>query len=362
MWRALPLLGTGAASLALTETVRSVAGFDVPLWRAFVQNVAWWATWVVLTPLVGFVFQRAPLRDVAAWRWTLGLHVPAAIGLSALHLAVAGAVIFATRQWPARHQTYASMLRDLAGGYAILDLVTYATIVAAIAASASALHLARREREAAEAALRAERLEREILEARLTALQQQLNPHFLFNSLNAVAGLARTGRSQDVTAALADLGALLRQALQLEARRTIPLAQELDLVGRFVAIERLRFGDAFRLEIDVAPGFEAEVPPLVLQPLVENALRHGGSPARVRITARREGDAVRLGVENQAGPRAQTTAGLGIGLANTRARLEALYGGHARLELRLEPDRAVVEILVPQEAAASHRAESEARR
>jgi hypothetical protein len=349
--RALPLLSVGAASLALAETLRAVVEFDLPLWRALVQNVAWWGTWIALTPAVGLVCRLAPWRGRGAWLGGLRLHVPAAVGLSAVHLAVASGVVFATRHWPARHATYAAMLRELAGAYAILDIVTYTTIVAAISASASALRLALNERAVAEAALRAERLEREVLEVRLRALQQQLNPHFLFNSLNAIAGLARTGRTQDVTAALADLGVLLRQTLQLEAWSKIPLAAELDLVGRFASIERLRFGDAFELSIEVAPGLEAEVPPLLLQPLVENALRHGGAPARVHIAAWSEADAVRVSVENDAAPAVTATSGFGIGLANTRARLEALYGGRARLDVRREPTRTIVEVALPQEAA-----------
>lgn len=195
-------------------------------------------------------------------------------------------------------------------------------------------------RDAQERQRRAVELEQRLTAARLQALQMQLNPHFLFNSLNAVSSLMHV----DVDAAdrtLSRLADLLRRALASSSEQEVSLRQEIDFLRCYLEIEQTRFGD--RLTVDVAiPDelAEARVPTLILQPLVENAIRHGiepmAAPGAIRISAERLGDELILRVTDTGrGPGSSNRHGTGIGVANTRARLEQLYG--SAQEFRLAP-------------------------
>lgn len=190
-----------------------------------------------------------------------------------------------------------------------------------------------------ERALRAESLAHQ---ARLDALRWQLNPHFLFNALNAISTLVIDGRSSEAAAMIARLGDLLRSTLAVPSEAEIPLASELELVQRYLDIEQVRFGDRLTMRVSVDDNvWKARVPPMVLQPIVENAVRHAiavrTSGGRIDVTARREGDRLHLTVEDD-GPGLSATAngatnGGGIGLANTRERLRHLYGDNQQLIL-----------------------------
>lgn len=192
-------------------------------------------------------------------------------------------------------------------------------------------------------------------EAELKVLRTQIDPHFLFNSLNSIAGLTasdpRTAR--EMCARLADF---LRRSLRLGAREAIPLADELALVESYLAVEKIRFGERLRFERRVAAGAaEVPVPPLLLQPLVENAIRHGidglVEPGVVRVEAGLRDGRLRVTVENdydvESGRRDAGRRGEGIGLANVRRRLAAIYGGAAALEIRRGDATFRVEILLP---------------
>jgi LytS/YehU family sensor histidine kinase len=168
----------------------------------------------------------------------------------------------------------------------------------------------------------------------------QLNPHFLFNTLNAVAALVR----KDPEAAeemVTELGDFLRLTLAGSDAQEVSLREELGFLERYLKIERVRFPDRLTTTLTVEPGTEgARVPSLILQPIVENAIRHGiagrAEPGRVEVGARRAGDALLLEVRDDgAGLRPERSGplGEGVGLANTRARLEQLYGRDGRLEI-----------------------------
>jgi signal transduction histidine kinase len=196
-----------------------------------------------------------------------------------------------------------------------------------------------RERAAARLRLDAARLEAEFEQARLHALRMQMQPHFLFNTLNALSELIHVdaARAAGVTA---QLSGLLRLALAADAQE-VPLRDELELLERYVALQRTRFGERLSVSMEIEAGLEeVRVPGMVLQPLVENALQHGvaasGGVQRVSVVARRAGDALVLEVrDNGPGPHANgRSPRRGVALANIRARLEHLYGaGAAGLEL-----------------------------
>jgi signal transduction histidine kinase len=214
-----------------------------------------------------------------------------------------------------------------------------------------------RERAAARLCVDAARLEAELAQARLDALRMQMQPHFLFNTLNALSELIHVDAAR-ATAMAAQLSGLLRLTLAADAHE-VPLGDELALLERYLALQRIRFGDRLEASVEVEEGSQPlRVPGMVLQPLVENALQHGavrGGIQRVRIAARREGDVLVLEIrDNGPGPRPGPSLRGGVALANIRARLQHLYGEGARLELTTAGDGpgAVARVRLPVAGAA----------
>ena len=186
---------------------------------------------------------------------------------------------------------------------------------------------------------RALRAEASAHRARLQALRYQLQPHFLFNTLNAISTLVVEGRTAEASRMLARLGDFLRGTLAAGDADEVPLSEEVEFASRYLAIEQVRFGDRLAVQVEVAPDADrALVPSLLLQPLVENAIRHavalreeGGA---IRIAATRQDGRLRLSVEDDGGGSGNGDGtGRGVGLANTRARLAELYGGASSLDV-----------------------------
>lgn len=194
-------------------------------------------------------------------------------------------------------------------------------------------------------------------ESELRSLKAQLDPHFLFNSLNSVAALIGT----DAKAARRMcflLAGFFRKSLGLARRDSIPLAEEIYLAETFLAIEQVRFGERLRSSFEIAPGaLTLGVPPLLLQPLVENAVHHGVAHlvegGEIRIAAAERGGLVELSVENPCDPERPASRGAGVGLANVRARVAALFGHRATVEIDAQPERFRVTLLVPAEPLSS---------
>jgi len=184
-----------------------------------------------------------------------------------------------------------------------------------------------------ERALLAAQLERSLADARLHALELQLQPHFLFNTLNAIAGLVRNNRKEQAVTMIAGLAELLRYSLDHAGRQRVPLAEEIGMLTRYLEIENARFPDRMSFTISVAQDAErAAVPILILQPLAENAVRHGiarhGAAGSIEVEASRMGERLQIRMRNSG--RLDPALVEGIGLKNTRERLANLYGeaGH----------------------------------
>ena len=303
-----------------------------------------WVLWALMTPAVAALAKRFAPGHAPVWQ-IAAAHVAGAALALGFH-AVGNVAAFQLAGLPARWT-----VGDIEAHYQLrahVNAVAYALVVAATWAWTASRQ--RREREAREAALRAS-----LAEAELDALRMQLRPHFLFNALHSVGATVRQGESDRAVSMLASLGDLLRLSLESDGTDEVPLRRELDILDRYLALETARFAD--RLTVEVDAGDEARralVPAWVLQPLVENALKHGVAPqpgpASIRVSAHREGERLVLAVhdsgpgpEPSGGPGASGARGLrgtGVGLANTRARLDALYGAAAALTLTPGPDGA----------------------
>lgn len=320
-------------------------GRPIPFGHALWWSVAEWYTWALLTPLAMWIARR---YGPASWGWWRSVVVllPLALGVAALQVALeygvdraavllTGDPTMSVRVWLSGGVRGAAL--DLA--YLVprkigFSFVTFWGIVAVVLAAD--YYRLFRERE-----LRAARLESALAGARLDALRAQLQPHFLFNTLNAIASLI----PEDPAAAeemVESLSELLRASLRDTGRREITLAEEIDLVTQYLRIQEIRFQDRLRVQIDVDPALAmARVPPLLLQPLAENAIQHGiahhAAAGRVVIRAERSGRALVLAVEDDgAGFAGQPSGGPardGVGIANTKTRLATLYGPAGRLEV-----------------------------
>jgi len=184
--------------------------------------------------------------------------------------------------------------------------------------------------------LRSAELESQVIRAQLSALKVQLQPHFLFNTLNAIMVLVRQQKVPEAEETLARFSDLLRCVLEDVEAQEVPLRRELEYLRLYLGIEQVRFSDRLRVEIQAdAPVLEAAVPHMGLQPIVENALRHGigqrASAGTIRVSAARVNGTLEVRVQDDGPGFGGAAAGQGIGLANTKARLHRLYGDGARL-------------------------------
>lgn len=193
-------------------------------------------------------------------------------------------------------------------------------------------------------ALRSLELEKQLSQAQLKALQMQIEPHFLFNTLNAVTTLVELGKNEEASETLAHLNAILRLTLQRSAPEKVPFAQELQVVESYLAIQQVRFADRLHVKIDTTPeALEGMVPCFLLQPVIENAIRHGiahrENDGLLETSVERVGDTLRLRVrDNGPGPGQFSSDGHGIGLRNIRQRLAYFYPGAHNFAAIAPPD------------------------
>lgn len=308
--------------LGLMETTKEwitarMEGAPRPLSDAILVNFPWWFFWVFGTLVVVGVARRRPLDGGHRIR-AFALHTLVALAFAVLHLTLVATLIYfsVSRGTQSAGAIFATQLRFWLQGYVVLDFFVYWMVLGAY--HALLYHRRYAEGRAREA------------EARLHALQMELQPHFLYNSLNAVAALVEHGQGREATTVLARLGELLRRTLRRGYEHEVELEDELDYVEQYLAIEQVRFGGRLRVRITAGANVRrAAVPPMILQPLVENSVRHGAAtvpgPTSIEIHAHQEGEALRLSVWDE-GPGPPTGEGRGTGLRNVASRLEALYG------------------------------------
>jgi signal transduction histidine kinase len=325
-WTALALLFAVSTSLTYVSTGRP-ANWSLTISRALSE---WWL-WAVLTPAVFALARQFPLAGARRWRH-LALHLLAGTALAAAKTVVDRA-LFA---WISGFWIY------LLASTLALQFVVYAVIVAA----AHGLEYYRRSRER-------EQLEKRVTEMRLQLLNMQLQPHFLFNTLNTIAELVHHD-ADTADRMITGLSDLLRGALDLGTQQVIALEKEVELLRLYVDIQQARFGERLQVSIIVDEDVRAAmVPALLLQPLVENAIRHGlakrVAAGRIAVHARRTGGEVRIDVANDGpeGPPEDGALSERVGLGITRARLEALYGAAHRLTLSRTDGGARVSIQIP---------------
>ncbi len=287
-----------------------------------------WYLWAALSPLVFALAGRFPFAR-ASWRRALPVHLAAA-GV----LGVAHAAAFALVTWRLPWADIASVpLERLVSNLVSKKIVTNLLVYGGLVGLRHALSVHRRQRERE---LRASQLEAALARAHVHALRMQLHPHCLFNALHTLSELIhRDPRAADRM--VTRLGDMLRATLDSGGAEEVPLRQELALLERYLDIERVRFHDRLEIHVQIEPDcLAAAVPNLILQPLVENAIRHGiaARPGahRIEIYAARLGDALQVRVRDDGAGLADGAAP-GVGLGNSWARLEQLYGSDGRLEL-----------------------------
>lgn len=279
--------------------------------------------WAALTPVIFALAERFPIER-ARWIRRLALHGAFAVAILALDVSVDHLLVPLLAPEAAR-----PFLRRFLGE-SFINLYSYfAVLGVGLALRWNRLYHERR--------LRVARLETELFKAKLDALEAQLRPHFLYNTLHTISALVRTDAKAEAIRVIAAFGDLLRLALRSDGAHEVPLATEIELAVGYLAIEQVRFDGRLAVAIDVADeAREAHVPHFVLQPLVENAVRHGldatGLACDVAIRAARRGDTLEIDVEDSGGGERRLD-GAGVGLSATRARLSHLYGDAQSLSL-----------------------------
>jgi len=354
---ALALVGVwlvpGFLAGAETYAFWLMSGEATPPWRAFAAQAPGWLTFALLTPLVLRAGEWLPPDQGRRLR-RVGVHVLVALGLGA------GYALVAALAWTAFLDGQTPFGRLVLSWY-LAGLPTMVLCYFGILGAGRATYWFWRHRRAE---LTAARLETQLSEARLSALRMQLNPHFFFNALNTATVLVRDGDMGAAEDVMEVLGELLRETLREDSGHCTSLSDEIDFVRRYLSIEQARFSDRLQIDVDVPPELaHRDVPAFVLQPLVENAVRHGISrrpgAGRIRVTATQANGALVLRVEDDGpGPAAPGTSdapdpagdtgGTAVGLANTRARLEVMYGDRAGCTLRRGPaGGAIAEVRLP---------------
>jgi two-component sensor histidine kinase len=335
----------GLLSCMQAWATNRLAGRQVDLFAICIAQLPAWYLWAAFTPLLFRLAEKAP----PTWppkRGALGLHAVALVACLSLHSTViATMAVLLDRPKRPSFPPFPTVLQQAAVSWIPSVFLLYCATIGAAAWMSSV------ERERSRAKAQAE-LNEAMATAELNALRSQLHPHFLFNTLNTVAVLVRAGDAVLAERVITQLAAILRDLLRNTRQHETTLRAELELLRRYLEIEHVRFGDRLNVEWPVAGEcLNASVPVLLLQPLVENAIRHGiarvESGGTIAIGGSVDADCLTVWVANDGPPAPDVAGGDGIGLANTRRRLTQLYGDEGRLVMQRTDSRTVVEVKIP---------------
>jgi signal transduction histidine kinase len=319
-----------AQSYQSHEALNWIALLECWLSRAYI--------WGLLAPIVVWLARRFRFERRHAVQWA-AVHLLLGASLAALAAALAavtGMVLKIPWYWP-------GLRTALPAGMAFAFHASFLTywIILAVYEAFENYRTSQQERQRAlQAEVESSNLKTQLAQAQLRVLKAQLQPHFLFNTLNAIVTLIRLQRNADAEEMTGRLGELMRSAIEETDAQEVPLRTELKFLHLYLEIEQVRFRDRLTVEVESSPAvMDALVPYMCLQPLAENAVRHGiarrSSPGKVTVAARRLGTSVELTIRDDgpglAAPEDRRAGGLGI--ANTRERLAQLYGDKAMLNL-----------------------------
>jgi two-component system sensor histidine kinase AlgZ len=330
LWMLMGVLLAAALALqgGLSWTAALAGGVPMAVAYSFVCLSAWYVARSM--PLAGTGTIRVVATALAAATLSAAMWLVLGRGWMAL---------LATR-WPAHPtRTFAAIQTLLFGAGVLLYLLALAVSYVLVVFEAS--------QDAQRRGLQGQVLARE---AELRSLRAQIDPHFLFNSLHSISALT-TADPPSARRMCLLLGDFLRQTVALGGADRITLSREVALIENFLAIERVRFGDRLSIALDAGDAGDCLVPPLLLQPLVENAVTHGIAHmlegGTVRVAAVRDGAWLKIVVDNPCDPDRPQRGGTGVGLANVRARLRALHGADATLVAEERGDHWYVELTMP---------------
>lgn len=335
IWIAAIWFGVGLFDATQTVFTMRAAGMHHAWVRLFFTLLFAWAPLAITTPLILNLARKFP--PVRPWAFSAWLvHVSACCTLCLISSAWTAGFERALNPWadPSGPGSYGDRLWFRFFSGLISYLILYVAILGVGYALDSRDRLARQQTETA-------RLSEQLSRAQLDSLRRQVEPHFLFNSLNAIAGLVREGRSEAAVTTIAGLSDFLRRVLEDSNRQEVCLSEEIEYLEKYLEIQKVRFADRLAVKVQVPTELlHSQVPSLILQPMVENAIKHGiakrAQGGEIRVSAVRSNGMLKLTVYND-GPGLVSdceNGRSGIGISNTRTRLQSLYGESFELSLQ----------------------------
>jgi two-component system, LytTR family, sensor kinase len=334
IWIASLWLAFGLVDATQTVFVMRSEGMHHAWGILFFTSVFSWLPWALATPLVMGLGRRfPPVRPGSIVMWLSHLAACAVIGLTFSAWTSGLDFLLNPYAYASRPHTFVQLWFNSFYNGILSSLLLYAVVLAVNYVLESKARLAHQQTETA-------RLNEQLSKAQLDALRRQIEPHFLFNTLNAVTGLVREGRNETAVSMIAELSDFMRRVLSDSNRQEVPLGEEMEFAQRYLEIQKARFAERLQLSVDVPSELLlAQVPALILQPIVENAVKHGiakrAQGGKIHIAAFRSNGALTLSVYNDGPglPANWEAAPSGIGISNMRTRLHSLYGDACALQL-----------------------------
>jgi two-component system, LytTR family, sensor kinase len=348
IWCAGALLDASQTLLAMRADEKHQALLHAWL-PIFGTEMVSWLPWALATPLISrLALRHAVNRGAVMPAAAVHLVAFAAVSMAAAAWCAALQMLFNPWDYPKRPGPFMDVWRSSLLDQVLTFLIVYALILAVTLVADSRENAARQLTETA-------RLNEELSRAQLAALRRQIEPHFMFNALNSIAGLVRDHRDDAAVNMIVGLSEFLRRASEDSHRPQVTLAEEVEYLQRYVDIQKVRFGDRLQVNVDIPEDLlHAQVPSLLLQPLVENAIKHGIAKrvagGTVRVAGARDNGNLRLSVYND-GPSVPAdwqATHTGVGIGNLRTRLRILHGDESELQLKHAATGAVeVVVTVP---------------